>query len=88
MRKAGDLIAEYLREGKLAANRTEPIGTGGNAVVYASDVPGNVMKQGHVADESFPGRSLEDEVKPASYCSRDGHCSTYRWPRKIPWRNW
>ena len=31
-------------------------------VVYASDVPGNVMKQGHVADESFPGRSLEDEV--------------------------
>ena len=62
MRKAGDLIAEYLREGKLAANRTEPIGTGGNAVVYASDIPGNVMKQGHVADESFPGRSLEDEV--------------------------
>jgi hypothetical protein len=62
MRKAGDLIAEYLREGKLAANRSEPIGTGGNAVVYASDIPGNVMKQGHVADESFPGRSLEDEV--------------------------
>ena len=62
MRKAGDLIAQYLREGKLAANRSEPIGTGGNAVVYASDVPGNVMKQGHVPDESFPGRSLEDEV--------------------------
>ena len=62
MRKAGDLINAYLREGKLAANRSEPIGSGGNAVVYASDVPGNVMKQGHVADESFPGRSLEDEV--------------------------
>ena len=62
MRKAGELIAQYLREGKLAANRSEPIGAGGNAVVYASDVPGNVMKQGHVADESFPGRSLEDEV--------------------------
>ena len=62
MRKAGDLINAYLREGKLAANRSEPIGTGGNAVVYASDVPGNVMKQSHVADESFPGRSLEDEV--------------------------
>jgi len=62
MRKAGELIAQYLREGKLAANRSEPIGSGGNAVVYASDVPGNVMKQGHVADESFPGRSLEDEV--------------------------
>ena len=62
MRKAGDLIAKYLREGKLAANRSEPIGAGGNAVVYASDVPGNVMKQLHVADESFPGRTLEDEV--------------------------
>ena len=62
MRKAGELIADYLREGKLAANRSEPIGTGGNAVVYASDVPGNVMKQGHVADESFPGRSLTDEA--------------------------
>ena len=62
MRKAGDLIAEYLREGKLAANRSEPIGTGGNAVVYASDIPGNVMKQLHVADEGLPGRTLEDEV--------------------------
>ena len=62
MRKAGDLIKEYLREGQLAANRSEPIGTGGNAVVYASDVPGNVMKQGHVPDESFPGRSLTDEA--------------------------
>ena len=51
MRKAGDLIAEYLREGKLAANRTEPIGAGGNAVVYASDVPGNVMKQLTYRDE-------------------------------------
>ena len=51
MRKAGDLIAAYLREGKLAANRTEPIGQGGNAVVYASDVPGNVMKQLTYRDE-------------------------------------
>ena len=59
MRKAGDLINEYLREGKLAANRTEPIGMGGNAVVYASDVPGNVMKQGHRAD-TF--NDLEDEA--------------------------
>ena len=45
MRKAGELIAQYLREGKLAANRSDPIGSGGNAVVFASDVPGNVMKQ-------------------------------------------
>ena len=50
MRKAGELIEAYLREGKLAANRSEPIGSGGNAVVYASDVDGNVMKQGHRAD--------------------------------------
>ena len=42
MRKAGELINAYLREGKLAANRSEPIGTGGYGVVYASDVPGNV----------------------------------------------
>lgn len=62
LRKAGDIIAEYLREGKLAANRSEPIGTGANAVVYASDIPGNVMKQGHIPDESFPGQSLEDEA--------------------------
>ena len=62
MRKAGELIEAYLREGKLAANRSEPIGSGGNAVVYASDVPGNVMKQGHVPDESSPGRSLTDEA--------------------------
>ena len=62
MRKAGELIKEYLREGKLAANRSEPIGAGANGVVYASDVDGNVMKQGHVADESFPGRSLTDEA--------------------------
>jgi hypothetical protein len=62
MRKAGELIAQYLREGKLATSRSKPIGTGGNAVVYESDIPGNVIKQGHVPDDSFPGRSLEDEV--------------------------
>ena len=50
MRKAGELIREYLREGKLAANRSEPIGTGGYGVVYASDVPGNVIKQTHRDD--------------------------------------
>ena len=45
MRKAGDLIREYLREGKLNANRSEPIGAGQYGVVYESDVEGNVMKQ-------------------------------------------
>ncbi len=45
MRKAGALINEYLREGKLASNRSNPVGEGGNAWVYPSDTPGNVMKQ-------------------------------------------
>jgi len=45
MRKAGALINEYLREGKLSSNRSNPIGQGGNAVVYDSDTLGNVMKQ-------------------------------------------
>ena len=52
MRKAGELIREYLREGKLAANRSEPIGAGTYGVVYASDVPGNVIKQGLYPDDS------------------------------------
>jgi hypothetical protein len=47
IRKAGDLINEYIREGRLAANRTEPIGAGSYGVVYQSDVPGNVIKQKH-----------------------------------------
>ena len=47
MRKAGELIADFLREKKLSANRSEPIGTGGYGVVYASDVPGNVIKESH-----------------------------------------
>ena len=50
MRRAGDLINEYLREGKLAANRSEPIGAGAYGTVYASDVPGRVMKQASYAD--------------------------------------
>ena len=52
MRKAGDLITAYLREGTLAANRSEPIGTGAYGVVYESDVPGNVIKQGLYPDDS------------------------------------
>ena len=59
MRKAGEFIKDYFREGKLAANRSEPIGAGGYGVVYASDVPGNVMKQ--QTDPAY-GYDLEDEV--------------------------
>lgn len=58
MRKAGDLINEYLREGRLAANRSQPIGAGSYGVVYASDVPGNVIKQKH-------GYGPDDFVKEA-----------------------
>ena len=61
MRKAGELIKEYLREGKLAANRSEPIGAGTYGVVYASDVPGNVMKQTH-ASWRDAGPDLEKEA--------------------------
>ena len=84
MRKAGDLIREYLREGQLAANRSEPIGTGGNAVVYASDVPGNVMKQGHVADESFPGRSLTDEANLQAIAAEMGMAPRVAGLEKFP----
>lgn len=51
LRKAGDLISEFVREQQLSSNRSQPIGTGGNAVVYASDVPGNVIKQLSYPDE-------------------------------------
>lgn len=51
MRKAGALIKEYLREAQLAGNRSNPVGEGGNAVVYASDTPGNVIKQLSYQDE-------------------------------------
>ena len=61
MRKAGELIAEYLREGKLNANRSEPIGAGTYGVVYESDTPGNVMKQTH-ASWREAGPDLEKEA--------------------------
>jgi len=50
MRKAADLINEYFRETTLSNNRADPIGAGANAVVYQSDIPGNVMKQSHRDD--------------------------------------
>ena len=61
MRKAGDLIADYLREGKLSANRSEPIGAGTYGVVYESDNPGNVMKQTHTSWRDA-GPNLEKEA--------------------------
>lgn len=63
MRKAGDVFRDYIREGKLSANRSQPIGAGGYGVVYASDVPGNVMKESHQPDGLFAGQpTLTDEA--------------------------
>ena len=65
MRKAGELIAQYLREGQLAANRSKPIGAGGYGVVYESDQPGNVIKQTIAPDTEYykdaPGETLLEE---------------------------
>ena len=47
---AQQLIDEYLREGRLAANRSQPIGAGAYGTVYESDVPGRVIKQAQYAD--------------------------------------
>ena len=60
LRKAGDLFADFndeLREGRLSANRSQPIGAGSYGVVYQSDVPGNVIKQ-----STQYGQDLEKEA--------------------------
>ena len=59
-RKAGELFAQFndeLREGRLSANRSQPIGAGTYGVVYQSDVPGNVIKQA-----TQYGQDLEKEA--------------------------
>jgi len=66
MRKAGALIAEYMREKTLAANRANPVGAGANAVVYASDRPGNVMKQSRNSDTSVRGLEQEANLQAAA----------------------
>ncbi len=60
LRKAGALFAQFndeLREGRLSANRSQPIGAGSYGVVYQSDVPGNVIKQ-----STQWGQDLEQEA--------------------------
>ena len=42
---AQQALDDYIREGRLSANRSQPIGAGSYGVVYQSDVPGNVIKQ-------------------------------------------
>ena len=60
MRKAYDIFGQFndeLREGRLSANRSQPIGAGSYGVVYQSDVPGNVIKQA-----TQYGQDLEKEA--------------------------
>ena len=45
--RSRELIDEYLREGRLSANRSQPIGAGSYGTVYRSDEPGYVIKQNH-----------------------------------------
>ena len=57
LRKAGDLFAQFndeLRESRLSANRSQPIGAGTYGVVYQSDVPGRVIKQNHPGGYATP----------------------------------
>jgi len=61
MRKAGELIDAFVREQRLAANRSKPIGTGTYGVVYPSDVDGNVIKQS-ITPDTFAPTGLENEV--------------------------
>ena len=60
MRKAGELIAEFLRERTLANNRSKPIGSGAYGVVYDSDIPNNVIKQ------SYPNSFESNFIKEAN----------------------
>ena len=71
MRKAGQLIAEYMREKKLANNRANPIGEGVFGVVYPSNISGNVIKQSKRPD-TFEGRTLEDEVNTQTIAAEMG----------------
>ena len=50
-------LNDYIREGRLSANRSQPIGSGAYGVVYNSDVPGNVIKQ-----STQWGQDLEKEA--------------------------
>jgi|TARA_B100002052_G_scaffold86768_1_gene79669 hypothetical protein len=58
MRKAGELIAELLKERTLANNRANPIGSGAYGVVYNSNIPGNVIKQSY--PNSFENNFVEE----------------------------
>ena len=64
MRKAGQLIAEYLREKKLSSNRESPIGMGAYGRVYPSNLEGYVIKEKHRPGEwtNYHDNSYTDEA--------------------------
>ena len=70
MSKAQQLINEYLREGRLAANRSQPIGAGAYGTVYESDVPGRVIKQAQYADVN---NDMEREANAQSIAADMGY---------------
>ena len=47
-------LNDYIREGRLSANRSQPIGAGSYGVVFESDVPGRVIKQNHPGGYATP----------------------------------
>ena len=70
-RAAGELFDAFndkLREGRLAANRSQPIGAGAFGVVYESDVPGRVMKQ----KQGWDGKSFVTEADLQSIAADRG----------------
>jgi hypothetical protein len=52
-RKAGDLIAEMLRQVEGIKNQKKIVGSGEYGVVYESDTPGYVIKEAHDLDEDL-----------------------------------
>tara|TARA_Y100000401_G_scaffold116274_1_gene121642 strand:- start:2738 stop:3397 length:660 start_codon:yes stop_codon:yes gene_type:complete len=53
MRKAGDLIAQMLRNAKNEKNKRNVVGSGEYGVVFESDTPGYVIKEARNDDEDF-----------------------------------
>ena len=76
LRKAGDIFAQFndeVREGRLSANRSQPIGAGSYGVVYQSDVPGNVIKQA-----TQYGQDLEKEANMQAVAAELGFAPQVR----------
>lgn len=65
LRKAGEIMADYMREKTLADNRKTPIGAGNYGVLYESNIPGNVIKEVIVPESKQDyvfGNTLKEET--------------------------